>query len=137
MIDWFVKFFSFIKLSNYWVQIGITLFSILLLAIGVFFEVNSRTLMMAGEGITDALAFSKKVAFSRMKVRTDITMVIVALIISLVFSHQLIGIREGTIFSALLAGRCVGLIERHFPKLTAWVRGSNEHGNSKTEQVLQ
>lgn len=60
MIDWFVKFFSFIKLSNYWVQIGITLFSILLLAIGVFFEVNSRTLMMAGEGITDALAFSKK-----------------------------------------------------------------------------
>lgn len=42
--------------------------------------------------------FQKKVAFSRMKVRTDITMVIVALIISLVFSHQLIGIREGTIF---------------------------------------
>ncbi|MDA5387189.1 YczE/YyaS/YitT family protein [Loigolactobacillus backii] len=133
MIDWFVKFFSFIKLPNYWVQLGITLLSIILLAIGVFFEVNSRTLTMAGEGIAVAFAFAKKMAFSRMKIRTDIAMVIAALLISLVFSHQLIGVREGTVLSALLSGRLVGLIERYFPRLTNWVQGTDEQSRLKNQ----
>lgn len=137
MIDWFVKFFSFIKLPNYGAQLMLTLISILLLAFGVYFEVNSRTLTMAGEGISVAFALAKKTPFTQMKVRVDLTMVIVALVLSLVFTHQLIGIREGTVLSALLAGRIVGLIEAHFPKMTAWVRGTDEHHNPKTEQAYQ
>ncbi|WP_156126968.1 YczE/YyaS/YitT family protein [Paucilactobacillus wasatchensis] len=135
MIDWFVQFFSFIKLPNYWVQIGLTLISIILLAIGVFFEVNSRTLMMAGEGVTAAFAIAKRMSFSRMKVRADLTMVIAAVIISLLFSHQLIGVREGTVLSALLSGRIVGLIENRLPKLTKWVRGSDEDDRAKTAET--
>lgn len=136
MIDWFVKLFGFIKLPNYWVQLGLTLISIVLLAIGVFFEVNSRTLMMTGEGITAAFAFTKRMAFSRMKVRADLTMVACAIILSLIFSHQLIGVREGTVLSAILSGRIVGMIELHFPRLTAWVRGDDDD-NHQPKQVLQ
>ncbi len=121
MIDWFVGVFSFIKPTHYWVQVVLTLVSVVLLAIGVFFEINSRTLMMAGEGITAAFAFYKHMQFPRMKVRADLTMVIVAVVISLVFSHQLIGVREGTVISALLSGRIVGLIETYCPKLTTLV----------------
>lgn len=134
MIDWFVHLFHFIKLPNYGVQLGLTLISIVLLAFGVFFEVNSRTLMMAGEGITAAFSFRVKIAFARMKVRADVTMVIVAIAISLIFGHQLIGVREGTILSALLSGRIVGLIEAHLPRLTAWVRETKS--KPVTEQAV-
>ncbi|KRM11908.1 DUF6198 family protein [Paucilactobacillus suebicus] len=127
LIDWFVKLFSFIKLPNYGVQIGLTLLSIVLLATGVFFEVNSRTIMMAGEGISFAFAYVLRIAFSRMKVRSDITMVIGAVIIGLLFSHQLIGVREGTVLSALLSGRIVGFIELHMPRLTHWVRDDQDN----------
>lgn len=123
MIDGFVKLFDFIHPANYLVQLALTLVSIVLLAIGVFFEVNSHTLMMAGEGVTAAFAQMKKMNFGKTKVRTDSAMVAVALIISLVVSHQLIGVREGTILSALLSGRIVGFIEEHFPALTKWVQG--------------
>ncbi|KRM78231.1 integral membrane protein [Lapidilactobacillus dextrinicus DSM 20335] len=125
MIDWFVQLFKFIKPTGYWLQLGLTLISIVLLAIGVFFEVNSQTLMMAGEGIAAAIAFRRDRPFAKTKVRVDMAMVLGAVLISLIFSRQLIGVREGTILSALLSGRIVGYIEERFPQLTAWLRRSD------------
>ena len=58
-------------------------------------------------------------------------MVLGAVLISLIFSHQLIGVREGTILSALLSGRIVGYIEERFPQLTAWLRGSDPELSSE------
>jgi len=122
MIDWFVNQFSFLQPSVYWEQMGLTLISVVLLATGVFFEVNSRTLMMAGEGIAAALAFRFKKPFGTIKVRVDISMVIAAVILSLVFAHGLIGVREGTVISALLTGRIVDWFEEHLTKFTKWVQ---------------
>ncbi|WP_179394784.1 hypothetical protein [Lacticaseibacillus absianus] len=93
-----------------------------LLAVGVFFEVNSRTIMMAGEGIAAAFAFRVKRAFAVMKVRCDIGMIVMAIGLALLFRHQLVGVREGTLIAALLTGRFVGVIEARAPRLTAWVR---------------
>lgn len=137
MIDWFVRLFRVIELPNYGVQLALTLLSIVMLAIGVFFEVNSRTIMMGGEGISVALAFVRHMVFPKMKVRVDISMVIIAVVLSLLFAHQLIGVREGTVLSALLAGRIVGWIELHFPKFTAWVRDDHPDRPQPAPQLQQ
>ncbi|MFD0896536.1 YczE/YyaS/YitT family protein [Loigolactobacillus binensis] len=137
MIDTFVRLLHFLTTSNYLLQLLLTLLSIVLLATGVFFEVNSRTLMMAGEGITAAFAFRKKMAFGRMKVRVDVSMVLLALLLSFGFGRQLIGVREGTVLSALLSGRIVGLIETHLPKLKIWVSGVTEDGEVVATSVKQ
>lgn len=121
-IDWFVRHLAFIQPQSYIVQLGLTLLSIVILAWGVFFEVNSRTLVMAGEGIAAAVAFRFKKPFGAMKVRIDISMVVAAALLAVVCAHGLIGVREGTVLSALLTGRLVGGFEAYLPRLTAWVQ---------------
>ncbi|MGP4117384.1 YczE/YyaS/YitT family protein [Levilactobacillus zymae] len=122
LIDAFVTAFHAIQPTAYWQQLGLTLISIGLLAFGVLLEVNSRTLVMAGEGIAAALAFRYHRPFGAMKVRCDLAMVIGAVLLALVFAHGLIGVREGTVISALLTGRVVSWLETHLSRFTAWVQ---------------
>lgn len=122
LIDLFIRIFGFIDPHAYWVKLCLTIISIGCLAIGVFFEVNSRTIMMAGEGIAAAFAFRLRQPFAKMKVRADITMVVMAVILSVIFTQSLVGVREGTILSAIFTGRILGLIEDHMPAFTKWVQ---------------
>lgn len=121
MIDYFVRLLDFLTPTNYLVALAMTLVSIVILAIGVYFEVNARSLVMAGEGIAAAIAFVTKKPFGQTKVRADITMVVVAVLISLIFTGKLIGVREGTVFSAVFAGRIVDFLEFHFEGFTNWL----------------
>nr|WP_280924677.1 DUF6198 family protein [Bifidobacterium sp. ESL0745] len=122
IIDVFVSLLGFIHLHSYISQLGLSLVSIPILAIGVYCEVNSNLLMMPGEGIAFAMAqrFHKK--FGTMKIIADSTMVLAAALLALVCTHRLIGVREGTIFSALLTGECVSLVERGLPRFTNFLR---------------
>lgn len=121
MIDYFVRLLDFLTPTNYLVALAMTLVSIVILAIGVYFEVNARSLVMAGEGIAAAIAFVTKKPFGQTKVRADITMVVVAVLISLIFTGKLIGVREGTVLSAVFAGRIVDFLEFHFEGFTNWL----------------
>lgn len=122
LIDVFGRLFAGLHPQAYWFQLGLTLVSVVILAVGVFFEVNSRTLVMAGEGISAALAYRFQRPFGVTKVRVDISMVLGAVILALVGTHSLIGVREGTVISALVTGQLVGLIEERLPRFTAWVQ---------------
>ncbi|WEV63668.1 DUF6198 family protein [Bifidobacterium sp. ESL0732] len=122
IIDVFVSFLRPIHPQTYIAQLSLSLVSIPILAIGVYCEVNSNLLMMPGEGIASALAqrFHKK--FGTMKILADSTMVVAAALLALVCTHRLIGVREGTILSALLTGECVSLVERGLPRFTNFLR---------------
>lgn len=121
LIDYFTSWLSWIPLNNYGAKIVATFVSIFLLAWGVYFEVNSRTILMAGEGLSSAVAIAMHVAFPRAKVWCDATMVIVAVIIALIWLHGLVGVREGTILSALITGRLVSLFTEKMPRFTHWL----------------
>ncbi|MCF7523246.1 hypothetical protein L3X07_07820 [Levilactobacillus brevis] len=56
LIDAFTHWLSWSPLQHYGAQLLATLLSIVILAWGVFFEVNSKTIVMAGEGIAGAVA---------------------------------------------------------------------------------
>lgn len=112
-IDFFTNIFQFIQLEHYFGQLILTFLSIGVLACGVFLEVKSATVVMPGEGIAAAVAFRLKKPFAVVKVRADFTMVLIAVLLSLLFTRSLVGVREGTILSALLTGKLVGIIDKY------------------------
>lgn len=122
MIDFFGKWLTFIHLTNYLQQLILTFISILILAMGVLFEVNSRTIIMPGEGIAAALSLRYQKPFAVMKVRCDITMMLTATVLALLFLHGLVGVREGTVLSALITGRLEGFFEKITPNFINWLK---------------
>lgn len=111
LIDVFVDVFTNLGLpalmGHYLEQLAFTLLGMVVLSLGVFFEVNSRSILMPGEGLVVALTLRTKKPFGKLKMYTDLTMVAVALVISLLYFQGLVGIREGTIIAALFTGRLV------------------------------
>ena len=121
LIDVFVDVFTNLGLpalmGHYLEQLAFTLLGMVVLSLGVFFEVNSRSILMPGEGLVVALTLRTKKPFGKLKMYTDFTMVAVALVISLLYFQGLVGIREGTIIAALFTGRLVTL----YSPLIPWV----------------
>lgn len=71
-------------------------------------------IVLAGEGVVLAICkVFPKVKFGYMKVGFDVTLVIIACILSLSFTGQLQGVREGTVAAALL----VGMLAKQLGKL--------------------
>lgn len=94
-----------IRCDTYFQQWLICLIGILLVAVGVSFEVKAGVVVLAGEGVVLAVCkVLPKIKFGYMKVGFDVTLVITACILSLVFTGRLQGVREGTVAAALLVG---------------------------------
>ena len=89
---------------------------IVLVAVGVSFEIAADVVTMAGEGL--ALALCKlfpRAKFGTMKVVVDCSLVLIAVILSLCFLHGLYAVREGTVAAAVFVGLLVRLFIR-------WIR---------------
>ena len=105
-----------ITCNTYWQQWIVCLIGILLVAVGVSFEVKAGVVVLAGEGVVLAICkVLPKVKFGYMKVGFDVTLVVIACVLSIVFTGRLQGVREGTVAAALL----VGLIAKQLGKLLA------------------
>ena len=105
-----------ITCNTYWQQWIVCLIGILLVAVGVSFEVKAGVVVLAGEGVVLAICkVLPKVKFGYMKVGFDVTLVVIACVLSIVFTGRLQGVREGTVAAALLGG----LIAKQLGKLLA------------------
>ena len=104
-----------IQCDTYWQQWIVCMIGILLVAAGVSLEVKAGVVVLAGEGVVLAICKVLPVKFGYMKVGFDVTLVITACILSLVFTGRLQGVREGTVAAALM----VGLIAKQFGKVLA------------------
>lgn len=108
--DFAIWVISGVSYSAYWQQWIYCIIGILLVALGVSCEVTSRVTTLAGEGLVLAICRVTKLKFGNVKVCFDVSLVIIACILGLVFTGQLQGVREGTIAAAI----CVGLISKRF-----------------------
>jgi uncharacterized membrane protein YczE len=77
--------------------------------LGIFLYVESRVMPLPAEGLTGALSQRTGRPFSKVKVFFDLFMVGVSAAVSLGFLGAVEGIGWGTVISALLIGRFVGL----------------------------
>lgn len=85
---------------------------ILLVGLGVRLEVTADVVTLAGEGLVLAVCKVFPVPFARAKVGFDVTLVILSCILSVLFLHALVGVREGTVAAALLVGVVARQLER-------------------------
>ncbi len=118
-----------IHCSTYWQQWIVCLIGILLVAAGVSLEVKAGVVVLAGEGVVLAICkVLPKIKFGYMKVGFDVTLVVIACILSFTFTGHLQGVREGTVAAALL----VGLIAKQIGKLLMRWKLEGEPEKEKT-----
>lgn len=88
------------------------LVSIVLVAIGIFFYMPANIMPLAGEGVMQAVSEVTKIAFPKVKVAFDLTMVVISLTTCLLVLHQFGSVGIGTILAAVLVGVVLGQIMR-------------------------
>lgn len=101
--------------GNLVIRVFFLAIAIILIGLGIVFTLNVRLIPNPGDGIVQALAdlFARKV--STMKNILDAVCTLLTVIMSLVFSHKIIGIGLGTVLSVIFVGRVVAL-GNHFLK---------------------
>lgn len=106
---WAIQSISVQGYAARWVLCAI---GILLVGVGVSFEVTAGVVTLAGEGMVLAVCQAFGTPFPKTKIGFDVTLVIIASVLSLLFLHQLEGVREGTIAAALLVGMVAKQVNR-------------------------
>lgn len=112
-IDWTMLLLSFVNPESYSMKLFYLLIGCIILGFGVYAEVLADVAMLPGESFVRAVSQTWNREFGSTKVVFDVSMTIIAIILSLIFTHHLEGVREGTIIAALL----VGFIARLFGRI--------------------
>ena len=99
-------------LPTYFGQLAMLAMSILLIGFALVLYIEVDLAPMPAEGLVGCLAGKLKKPFSTMKSLFDCTSVLAAALLSFVFLGELAGIREGTVVTAILAGKVMGLIRK-------------------------
>ena len=99
-------------LPTYFGQLVMLAASILLIGFSLVLYIDVKIAPMPAEGLVGCIAEKTGKPFSNMKTMFDCASVAAAIVLSVLFLGKLSGIREGTILTALLAGRMMGLLRK-------------------------
>lgn len=108
-----------------------------ILAVGITIEVAPDTLMVPGEGIVRAISRVSGKRFGTVKVYFDVSLIMIAVVLSFLFFGRLNGLGLGTVVSALAVGKIVNIVDRHFPLLDYIRALKGEEEKVETESVPQ
>ena len=103
-IDLTMLLFTWVNPQAYVMKIVYLLIGCLILGFGVYMEVLADVVMLPGESFVRAIVLTWKTNFGTTKICFDVSMAVIAAILSFVFTGHLNGVREGTIIAALLVG---------------------------------
>lgn len=103
--------------SNYVQQFACLLIGCAILAFGVYLELLGDVTMLAGDAINKAIAIVTKKEYGNVKVATDVAMSVISAVLALIFLHQLVGVREGTVVAALIVGSIIKFYQKLFKPL--------------------
>lgn len=97
--------------SSYFLSLFLLAISIALIGIGVYFYIKPNYIPLPSEGIAKTLAGISKgrLQFHNAKIIVDCSLVVSSMIVTMFAMGKIAGIREGTIITALLVGKMVGL----------------------------
>ena len=108
------------------------------IGVGVYMEVLADVVMLPGESFVRAIVLTWKTNFGTTKICFDVSMSVIAAVLSFIFAGSLAGVREGTVIAALL----VGFIARLIGKKLAFLKDmifpesvSAENENEAKEQT--
>ena len=99
-------------LPGYLGQLVMLAASILLIGFSLVLYIDVQLAPMPAEGLVGCLAGKLDKPFSKMKTAFDCTSVLVGIVLSFLFLGKLVGIREGTVLTALLVGKTMGYLRK-------------------------
>ena len=109
-IDLTMILFSWVNPEVYIMKIVYLLIGCMILGAGVYMEVLADVVMLPGESFVRAIVLTWKTNFGTTKICFDVSMAVIAAVLSFVFAGRLDGVREGTVIAALLVGFIARLI---------------------------
>ena len=112
--DLSVWLLSHIAPNNYIMQLVFTFIGIAILGFGIMLAVSANVIMNSPEATVQAISIKTGKEFGTIKTIFDISCVTAAIITSFILCGKLVGIREGTIISAVCVGFAVKLSNKLF-----------------------
>lgn len=113
-IDGWSLIISLYLTENYLVKLGMVILGCIIIALSTIIQLKANVVNNPAEGIVKAIAYKTNKEFGDIKLYFDITLVIIALIISFVTLGEIQGVREGTIISAIIIGPMIRKLQQVF-----------------------
>ena len=134
-IDWTMLLLSFVHPDSYLFKVIALLIGCIILGFGVYCEVLADVAMLPGESFVRAVVQTCEREFGSTKIACDVTMTVMAALLSFVFAKELNGVREGTIIAALLVGFIARLFGRWFYFVPALLFPETDASLSTTDNI--
>lgn len=98
--------------SGYGMSIALLLTGCIVQSVGVVLEIKPKVAMMSAEAFVKYASHRYHKEFGKFKVYFDITLVTLAVILSLLFTQCIEGVREGSLIAACITGYIVSFLNR-------------------------
>lgn len=134
-IDLTMVMLFFVNPQTYLSSVVYLLIGCVILGFGVYTEVLANVAMLPGESFVRAVSSTWKTEFGSTKVAFDVSLTVIAAVLSLLFAHRLDGVREGTIIAALLVGFIARLFGRWLTFLEPLLFRNGKSGKEQTGAV--
>ena len=118
LIDGAMMLLALFSLSQYASQLGCLILGCVVLGVGVYLEVLADIVMLPGEAFVCAVTVCAKTEFGKTKIAFDVSMTVIAGVLSFVFAARLDGVGVGTIIAAAAVGWVAGMVARFAAKVT-------------------
>ncbi len=96
--------------ANYAMSLLLLLVGCVVQAVGVVLEIKPRVAMMSAEAFVKYASQRYNMEFGKVKVRFAVTLVLMAVILSLIFTRYVEGVREGSVIAACMTGYIVSFL---------------------------
>ena len=121
LIDLAMNWLQNLTISAYWQSLLYLLCGCLIISLGAYFEVIADVAMLPGDAFVRALSRKFQQNYGKLRVISDISMSLIGALICLIWLHNLQGVREGTLISALLVGNLVKYLLKKLLPVTRWL----------------
>ena len=107
-----------IGVDTYFEQLVYMLLGCMILAFGIWIQLKGAVAMLPGEAMNRAISMVSGKKYENVKIFFDIFYISIAAIICLVFIGKLEGVREGSIFAAIMVGNIIKVYNFIYNKMT-------------------
>jgi len=112
-LDFAVWLMYGVQFPTYFGQLGMLVIGIILIALGIVLMICARIIVLPPEALCQALEQRfERVKFHKAKMVMDCAIVVLSISISLIFLRELVGVREGTVISAIVIGKIIPYIKK-------------------------
>lgn len=117
MTDFSCLLIKGIEADTYTKQLSYMILSCIILAFGIWIQLKGAVAMLPGEAMNRAISMVTGKKYENVKIFFDVFYIAIAAIICFVFLGRLEGVREGSIFAAIMVGNIIKVYNFIYSKI--------------------